>query len=123
MYIYKCIFCRYTWIGACNATGERVFEITDPYLDSKGRSVMWILSTPHYCLDYLECHVLDTVTKDGSLASLLVNDVYGELVWYNNIIILLGRTIQNICVCVYFIARQQTKKKKKDKDNKVIPFT
>ena len=100
-----------------------MFEITDPYLDSKGRSVMWILSTPHYCLDYLECHVLDTVTKDGSLASLLVNDVYGELVRYNIIIILSGRTIQNICVCVLHSSPTNKKKKKKDKDNKVNPFT
>ena len=69
---------RYTWIGACNGTGERIFEIHDPYLDSEGQSVVWIPSTPHYCLDYIECQVLDVLTRDEGVASLLITDIYGK---------------------------------------------
>lgn len=39
---------------------------------------MWIPSTPHYCLDYVECRVLDVLTKDEGVASLLITDIYGK---------------------------------------------
>ena len=69
---------RYTWIGACNATGQTIFEIYDPYLDSERQSVVWIESTPTYCLDYIECQVLDVLTTDEGVSSLLITDIYGK---------------------------------------------
>ena len=73
-------FCsyRYTWVGSCNETGEVLFEIVDPYLDSNGRSAMWLPSTPHYCLDHIECQVASTLSGDTDSASLLIDDVSGK---------------------------------------------
>ena len=69
--------CRYTWVGSCNDTGEVIFEVVDPYLDSDGRSAVWVPSTPHYCLNFLECLVVNMITGDMDSASLLIEDVTG----------------------------------------------
>ena len=55
-----------------------MFEIVDPYLDSDGRSAMWLPSTPHYCLDYIECQVASALTGNTDSASLLIHDVSGK---------------------------------------------
>ena len=54
-----------------------IFEVVDPYLDSDGRSAVWVPSTPHYCLNLLECLVVNTITGDMDSASLLIEDVTG----------------------------------------------
>ena len=72
------LLCRYTWIGACNETGDIVFDIVDPYLDSDGRSAVWALSTPHYCLDYFVCQVTNIVNGNRGSASMLVEDTSGK---------------------------------------------
>ena len=69
---------RYTWNGTCNETGVRVFEIFDPYLDSEHRSVLWIPSTPHYCLDYVKCQVSNLANNTEGSASLFIKDIRGE---------------------------------------------
>ena len=56
-----------------------MFEIVDPYLDGDGWSVVWVPSTPHYCLDHLQCLVEDTVEHNGGTASLLISNVSGEI--------------------------------------------
>ena len=55
-----------------------MFDIVDPYLDSDGWSAVWLPSTPHYCLDYLECQVTNTVEGTSGSASLLVEDTFGK---------------------------------------------
>ena len=71
-------WCRYTWVGSCNETGEVIFEVEDPYLDSDGRSAVWVPSTPHYCLDYIVCQVANTATGDKDSVSLLLEDISGK---------------------------------------------
>lgn len=82
-YIYAISVClySYTWVGTCNGTGEVVFEIVDPYLDSDGRSAVWLLSTPHYCLNYLVCQVTNIETGDIDSASLLIEDISGKKIF------------------------------------------
>ena len=55
-----------------------MFEVVDPYLDGEGHSVVWIPSTAHYCLDRLECHIVDFVTKKEGNTLFIIEDVNGE---------------------------------------------
>ena len=67
----------YQWRGSCHVAGEVQFVINDPQLDKDGYAIVWVQSTPTFCLDYLECIATDKADDSTTTAGRLITNVTG----------------------------------------------